>query len=863
MKKKTKTTSAAKASVRLVTHVAPIRYTILLHPDLEAHTFKGEETITISLDKPVQAITLHSADLLIEGARVTVGRKVMPAEQVTYDMKAETATFHFKENLPKGKADLFCTFSGVLSDNMRGFYKSKYAVDGQERFMATTQFEATDARRCIPCFDEPSQKAVFEVSLVVGAGKTAISNTLPSDIAEHGGGFKVVSFAPTPKMSTYLLAFIVGDFEYIEKKTKRGVSVRVFTVPGRKEQGRFALECAVRSLDFYEEYFAIKYPMPVLDMIAIPDFASGAMENWGAVTYRDTILIDEATCSLANRQWIAIVVAHELAHQWFGNLVTMEWWTDLWLNEGFASYIEYLAVDTLFPEWNMWSQFLLSDHGPALRLDALLHTHAIEVEVHHPGEIGEIFDEVSYSKGASIIRMLAEYIGPKHFRDGLRHYLKAHSYKNTETIHLWESFEKISKRPVKKIMERWTRTPGYPVVSVSEKGSGYALSQKRFFTSPISEKKARNSQLWMVPVSRLTKDGSEKPVLMDKKTLAIPGAKGAKDSWVKLNANETALFRVGYSRSMLEALRKPIESNALSAIDRLGIIRDLFALAEAGQEDVAVVLDMLGSYKNESEYIVWGEILPGLGKITRLFEDAPYAKDLKTYALSVVAHRAEAIGWKKDKGEKDETAFFRSMILHAAGRYGHMPIVKKAQELFAARNKTSIDPDVRGTVYALVAEYGGESEWNALAAMYKKATLSEERNRIGRALAQFRSKKLIAKTLAFSLSPAVRPQDCPAIVMNMLANTAGTELAWKFVRTNWNEFHKRYSSGGHMLPRLLAPLGFFETKDKAKEITAFFKKHPVPGAQRTILQVEEKILQNDAWKARDRKRLEKWISKNK
>lgn len=847
-------------SVRLPKHVAPVRYAILLHPDLEAHTFTGEETITLALGKAVREITLHSLELEITSARISFGRETLDADAVSYDEKAETATFHFEKPIPKGAAKLMLAWTGVLNENMRGFYKSRYAVDGQERFMATTQFESTDARRCIPSFDEPAQKAVFDVSLVVSDGKTAISNTMPTAIREHAAGLKVVSFAPTPKMSTYLLAFIVGDFEYLEAATKRGVKVRVYTVPGKKEQGRFALECGVKTLDLYEEYFAIKYPLPVLDMIAIPDFAAGAMENWGAVTYRETILVDDVSTSLANRQWVAIVVAHELAHQWFGNLVTMEWWTDLWLNEGFASYIEYLAVDKLFPEWHMWSQFLLADHGPALRLDALLHTHPIEVEVHHPSEIGEIFDEVSYSKGASVIRMLAEYLGPKNFRDGLRHYLKLHSFRNTNTVDLWDSFEKVSKLPVRKMMQNWTRMPGYPLVSVEADAKRLKLSQERFFVSPLSAKKAEKAQTWMIPVSVKTEKGTGKPELVAKAKTAISLPSGA---WAKLNAEETGLFRTRYDNGMLLALRAPIASKELGPLDRFGIIRDLFALAEAGKEDVTAALAMLAAYENEDEYIVWGEILAGTGKTARVFGDTPFRKELNAFLLSVLVKKAEAVGWEKQKGESPDTAFLRSGLIYAVGHYGHKPTVQMARELFQKRGATVIDPDLRAAVYALVAECGGEAEWNALANMYVAAAIPEEKNRISRALAHASSKKLLAKTLAFSLSKDVRSQDSPTMIASVLSNENGTELAWQFIQKNWKELHNRYSSGGHMLPRLIAPLAFFADKAKAKEIKDFFKKNPAPGAARTLLQVEEKILLNEAWKRRDVKKLANWLGKMK
>src|SRR3989338_2086054 len=425
-----------KENVRLEKFIVPERYDIQLKPDLKNFTFEGVETILLTVSRKTRAITLHSKDLEIETAAVLIGRdKVF--SKISYNEKRETATFTFSKLIPKGKLKLTIVFTGVLNDKMRGFYRSQYNVGQKEYHMATTQFEATDARRAFPCFDEPAHKSVFHVSLIVEKGKTAISNTLPVSVLEHEAGYEIIKFSPTPKMSTYLLVFIVGDFEYIEKKSSKGVIMRVYTTPGKKHQAGFALSCAVKTLEFYEKYFDIPYPLNTLDMIAIPDFTSGAMENWGAITYRESaLLVDEEHSSTSNKQWVALVIAHEIAHQWFGNLVTMEWWTHLWLNEGFASYIEYLSVDKLFPKWDIWTQFSTNELGTALRLDSLLHTHPIEIPVHHPDEIGEIFDEVSYSKGASIIRMLADYIGEKNFRDGLRYYLKKHSYKNTETAHL-------------------------------------------------------------------------------------------------------------------------------------------------------------------------------------------------------------------------------------------------------------------------------------------------------------------------------------------------------------------------------------------------------------------------------------------
>ncbi len=387
-------TEKNKKSIRLPDHIVPKRYSITLFPNLKEFTFSGEVEILLNLTKPVSEITLHAAELKITAAVLRDGAAELKSQSISYNEKLETATMFFEKRTQAEETKLQLKFTGILNDKMRGFYRSKYRHDGKEHYMAVTQFESTDARRAFPSFDEPAKKAVFDVKLIIPRDHTAISNTVETEVAEHSPGYKIVTFAPTPKMSTYLAAFIVGKFEFIESKTKSGIKVRIFTTFGKKHQAKFALSTAVRVLEFYEDYFGIKYPLPVLDLIAIPDFAAGAMENWGAVTYRETaLLVDEELSSTANKQWVALVIAHELAHMWFGNLVTMQWWTHLWLNEGFASYIEYLAVDSIFPDWHIWKQFVFMDHARALELDGLKNTHPIEVAVRHPGEISEILSE--------------------------------------------------------------------------------------------------------------------------------------------------------------------------------------------------------------------------------------------------------------------------------------------------------------------------------------------------------------------------------------------------------------------------------------------------------------------------------------
>jgi puromycin-sensitive aminopeptidase len=854
-----------KEGVRLVSTVLPIHYAITLKPDLESHTFSGHETVSVSVLKPTKKIVLHSKELSIKSVHIIFGKNNFEATKISYDLDLEIAVIEFPTLLKKGKYNLSITFEGILADNMRGFYKSRYVIDGKEHFMATTQFEATDARRAFPCFDEPTHKAVFDVNLVVPNDKMAISNTLPTAIIPHEAGYKIVSFASTPKMSTYLLAFIVGDFEWVEAKTKNNVLVRVLTVPGKSHQAKFALDVTVRCLEFYEEYFDIKYPLNTLDMIAIPDFSSLAMENWGAITFREIgLLFDENNTSTSYKQMVALVIAHELAHQWFGNLVTMEWWTHLWLNEGFATYIEHLAVAKLYPEYDVWSQFVVGTTGHglghALSLDALSNTHPIEIEVHDPNEIGEIFDAVSYDKGATVIRMLAEFLGEKDFCNGLRYYLKKHSYKNASTVHLWEAFEKVSKKPVKKMMAVWTGKSGYPVVTVENKDKKIILSQKRYFSSVTSAKKSKDKTVWPIPLSYVSKGGEKKLPLMIKKSVnfALPD-----NEWFKLNAHEGAMYRVKYDKKSLNLLQQPLLEGLLIPEDRLGIIRDMFSFAESGQVSTTETLEIAQLYKNETEYVVWVEIVSGFRYIANLLYGTPLYEQFKKYVRSVLKEAVEFVGWEKNKGESDNISLLRSLILGAASFYGDQNVIQEATRRFLNRMETPIPVDLRGVVYTTVARGGGEIEYAILLTMYHNETLHEEKERILNALGQFQKKDLLTKTLLFAMTPDVRMQDRNRAFAGVLVNPYGRDLGWLFLKKNWEKIGEVYGDGNHLLSRLIAVLNRNTTAKSYKDIKSFFKMHQAPAAERTIEQTLEHIDSNVKWLARDKVKIAKWLKNYK
>ncbi len=859
-----------KKSIHLPSHLIPIKYNLTLKPDLEAFVFSGNEVIDAIIKNNlisqknktgIKKIIIHSKDIDIETVKLTYKKKgvnrMQFADKITYEIKSETATFYFKELIPFGKVKISITFSGIINENLQGFYRSKYILNGKTKYLATTQFEATDARRAFPCFDEPVYKAIFKVKLIIPEAHTAISNTLPINIKKHEAGYKIVSFDSTPKMSTYLLAFIVGEFEWIEKNIKlsgKDVLVRVLTTFGKKHQAKFALSVAIKSIQFYNKYFDIPYPLKTLDLVAIPDLESAGMENWGAITFRESaLLVDEEHTSLSNKRWVAIVIAHELAHQWFGNLVTMHWWTDLWLNEGFASYMENLCIDKLFPTWHIWDLNLVNRYEIALHLDSLSNSHPIEIKVNHPDEINEIFDMVSYAKGSAVIRMLALYLGEDKFRTGLHYYLKKHSYKNTKTVDLWEAFEKISGKSIKKIMNSWTQQTGYPLVTIaSTSKQELILNQERFFSSRISRKNNKTKNLWNIPISY----NNKKILLTNKKDKINDQFTG------KINKGEKSFLRVKYDLETLEYLKKQILAGKLDTSDRLGIIRDLFALAEGGYIKTITALQFSLAYKNETEYIVWSGISFGINRVYNIISSELFKKQFNKYALSLFSPLAEKMSFNKKSNENDSHIFLRSLVVSQAGFYGDKEVIENAQKLWKNSKKNKIEANLRSAIYGIIAQSGDKKEWLQFRELYRKEEMHEEKERYGYALSRFKNKELLKNTLEFALSEDVRNQDAPRLIIYTWQNEYGKDLTWKFIRKNWNILLKLYGEGGHFLSGLLNPLGRHLKIRDAILAKKFFEKNSAPGAERTLEQSYERIYSNSAWLKEDKFEIKQWLNKN-
>lgn len=847
-------------SILLPSEISPIHYKLTIKPDLESFTFSGHEIIYIKINKDTNKITLHSKDIDIETVKIKVNKTEQFSSKITYDTEKETATFYFKNKIKKGNGEMSIIFSGIISDNLRGFYKSKYIWNGEEKYIATTQFEATDARRAFPCFDEPAYKAVFEISFIIPDSHTAISNTLPINIKEHESGFKIVSFAPSPIMSTYLVAFIIGEFEYIQGKTKNNVEIRVFTTKGKINQAKFALDVAIKSLEFFGEYFDIPYPLKNLDLIAIPDFEPAGMENWGAITFRESsILIDEEYSSFTNKQWVSTTISHEIAHQWFGNLVTMHWWTDLWLNEGFASYMEKVCTNHLFPHWNIWDLHISSGrYKNAIDIDSLKNSHPIEVEISHPNEINETFDMVSYEKGTEIIRMLVEHIGEDNFKKGLSNYLKKYSYKNTKTKDLWGEFEKVSDEPISRIMSSWTKQSGFPLLSISIEKNNIKIKQERFFSSRKTKKENKTKNLWQIPVIYKDIEKSiNKKVLIKNKEFILKGK-----SIGKINIDEISFLKVSYDKETLNLLKKEIAENKMPMVDRLGIIRDMFALAEGGYIKTSETLELVKSYVNEKEYIVLLEISSGLNKINNIISNEKYLDKYRKYVLSLFSEKSQDIGFEKKEKENNTDILLRNLLISQAGFYGDKKIIKEAKKIFDNKIIKPINSDIRGVIYNIVAQNGDIKEWKYFIEMYEKENLQEEKERILRALTNFRNKKIIEKTLKYLISKKVKDQDAPYMIASIWMNPYGKELTWRFLKKNWNIIIKKYGEVTLLFSKFISVLGTHTKTEDLKDAKKFFSKNVAPGAERTIEQAYEKIESNAAWIKDDKKDIENWLDKN-
>ena len=837
--------------ITLPTNISPNNYRLSLSPDMEKFTFGGEVQITVEVSNTTNEIVLNAAELEIQKVVVKRSEGQVGIRDFTLNEEEETLTILLESEISPGPAEIFIQFIGQLNDRLLGFYRSRYKdSQGTARYLAATQFESTDARRAFPCWDEPECKATFDVTLVIPEEHTAISNMPVFSQTPVDQGRSSGSFDTTPVMSTYLLAFIVGDISCIQQESKSGTLMRVWTTKGKEEQGRFALETSLELLDFYNEYFGIPFPLPKLDHIALPDFAAGAMENWGAITYREVaLLVDPDNSSAGTRQIVAAIISHEMAHMWFGDLVTMKWWNDLWLNESFASWMGDKAVDSIHPEWDMWTQFLTADTASAFSLDGLTNSHPIEQEVNNPAEIGQLFDAISYSKGGSVLRMLEDYIGAKDFRTGISAYLNKHSYANAETSDLWNALGESSGKPVSKVMDSWVKQTGFPVLSPARENGQLSISQQRFLYENISSSIASDKTTWFIPVkvsSQGTKDISAGLIEFPREPI---GLNAGSNEWFKLNPDQTGFYRVNYQPNDLSKLEKAIQNGDINGKDRLGLQGDAYALCRAGYSSASSFLRLARAYSKETEAPVLSDLASGLRGIENLIEESNFHSAYREFCKSIFKDIAEKSSWDKKEGEGHLQALLRSTALSNLGHYGDENTLNQGSAKFSAyaENPDAVHPDIRSVVFNMAAQIGKRDTYDLMWNLEKATELQEEKVRFHSALTNFSNTSLLNETLERSLTDDIRVQDTIRVIVSVASSGTGRSLAWDFVRNNWDELDRRYGDGGFALMRLVSLVSGFSSLERLEEVELFFSNNPTPAAERTIEQAKERIRLNSAW----------------
>ncbi|XP_071585951.1 endoplasmic reticulum aminopeptidase 1-like [Heliangelus exortis] len=886
-------------SIRLPTRVIPLRYQLLIHPNLTTLTFTGKAAIEVMVTQQTCAVILHSKRLSITRATVLSGRGHPEEEaRVVEHQSFEQVALLTTQPLRAGhNYTLSIQYHANLSHTFRGFYKSTYRTrEGELRVLAATQFEPTAARMAFPCFDEPAFKARFSIKIRRDNKHLALSNMpvvksvniTPCLVEDH--------FDTTVKMSTYLVAFIISDFKSISKMTRRGVKVSVYTVPDRIHQADYALDAAVRLLEFYEDYFSIPYPLPKQDLAAIPDFQSGAMENWGLTTYRESALLyDPEKSSASSKLWITKIIAHELAHQWFGNLVTMEWWNDLWLNEGFAMFMEFVSVNVTHPELRVEDHFLRRCFD-AMVVDSLNSSHPISTPVEDPAQILEMFDDVSYEKGSCVLNMLRDYLTADVFKAGLVQYLQKYSYQNTKNEDLWNSMTNICPTEktelqsdgfcrssqesssnahwtqgealdVRAMMDTWTLQRGFPLVTVTVRGKNIHLQQEHYRRG--ADAPAPTGNLWHIPLTYITsKSGTVQRFLMTTKAdvMILPGMV----NWIKFNVDMSGYYLMHYEDDGWDRLINLLRRNhtVISSNDRASLINNIFQLVRIKKLPVSKAFDLTLYLKHEREMVPVLQGMSELVPIYRLMERREVdgvEKELQEYLISLFKGLVDEQPWS-DEGSASERLLRDSLLLFACV-HRYQPCLDRARGFFTEWQKSNgtfrVPADVKTAVYAVGAQT--PEGWDFLLSKYQLHTFSAEKEKMELALSLSRSQDKLQWLMDQGLGGdgIIRAQDLPHIIVLVANNPSGHHLAWTFLKENWDKLIEKFGLGSSSIANIVTGVTrCYSTRSQLAEVREFFSSLEEKGAGlRCVQQALETIEHNLQWMDRNLEEVKTWLRK--
>lgn len=783
-----------KTVARLYKTFIPSNYNLFLSPSREKLTFHGTVVITgRKVGRPSQRLTFHQNGLKITSASVIhhskKGDEPIEIKRINNQKTLHEVRLHSEKMIYPGNYTITMEFEGIITRGMTGLYPCYFTHNGKEHILLATQFESHHAREVFPCIDEPEAKATFDLSLEHEKGLTVIGNMPVKSESrvkslESRVELQKTSFETTPLMSVYLLAFVIGEMHSKTAKTENGVDVSIWgTIAQPKSSFDFALDVAVRSIEFFEEYFKTPYPLAKADHVALPDFSSGAMENWGLVTYREVaLLLYKDAVSQSMKELVATVVAHETSHQWFGNLVTMKWWDDLWLNESFANMMEYSAVDNMFPEWNIWESFITSEGLNALRRDCIPGVQAVKTSVHHPDEISTLFDpSIVYAKGGRLLYMLKQYIGEDDFRTGLQHYFKNNAYKNTCGADLWEALSQASGKDIAAFMNPWLDRSGFPVISIKQKSSQIHVSQKHFLDTPA---KIDPDRIWPVP---LFASDSLTPELLNTRSAIFESG----EKYPLLNTASRGHYLVCYEGTVYkESLIERITNGELSEIDRLMILTNATMLAKAGYDSIADALQILPAFKNETNDTVWDAISVLIADTRRFVDyDEKIEDKLKSLVRIMITSEYKRLGWQDGKHESASDLRQRANII-GLGIYSEEPhVIKTALKMFENYKKDpcSISAELRGMIFSAAAREGVPGAVEFLLDINKTSNSSDLRHDVCAGVTSTRNKKEIKMLLELLTQPKIiKPQDMERWFVNLLRNRHGKELAWQWLLDNWD-----------------------------------------------------------------------------